>query len=356
MHGRGNAMTRSKSAAFTWILLCCSLVWAASDSTPLQSMRLYVTNSRGDDISVIDLSSMKVISTIKVGERVHGVAVQADGRRLFATVESDHTLRIVDTATEQIIATIKLTGRPNQCAVTPNGKYVVVPIRDGGSADIVDVEQQKIVKVLPIQEPHNSLNIGSNRYIFISSMGSHEVDLIDLEKLDYEAHIPAGGRPRPFLVTSDGRTMYAAVSNLHGFDIVNIPEKKVLQRVELPTEHPQLKPREFETPDTFTHGIGLSPDESEVWVTSLFDDAVYIYDLIAKKVVAHMPTGDGPNWVAFSPDGKYACISNTDSDDVYIYDVKSRREVARVKVGKAPKRLLVVNVPVDGHKVEASGK
>ncbi len=319
-------------------------------------MRLYVGNSRGDDVSVIDLNTMKVVSSIKVGQNVHGVAMQADGRRLFVTVESDHTVRTVDTATEQIIGTVKLTGRPNQCAATPNGKYVVVPIRDGASADIVDVEQQKIVKVLPIREPHNALNIGSNRYTFISSMGSHEVYLIDLEKLDYETHIPAGGRPRPFLVTRDGTTMYVAVSNLHGFDIVDISSKKLVQRVELQAEHAQLKPRKYETPDTFTHGIGLSPDENELWVTSLFDDAVYIYDLKAKKVIAHMATGDGPNWVAFSPDGRYVCISNTDSDDVYIYDAKSKREIARVKVGKAPKRLLVANVPVAGHKVEALAK
>lgn len=337
---------RSRFVTLIWMLLSCTLAWAASDANETQRMRLYVGNSRGDDISVIDLISMKVISNIKVGERIHGLAIQADGRRLFTTVESDHTLRIVDTATEKIISTIKLTGRPNQCAVTPDGKYVVVPIRDGASADIIDIEQQKIVKVLPIQEPHNSLNIGSNRYIFISSMGSHEVDLIDLEKLEYAAHIPAGGRPRPFLVTSDGRTMYVAVSNLHGFNIVDIPEKKVIQRVDLPAEHSQLRPREFETPDTLTHGIGLTPDESEVWVTSLLDDCVYIYDLKAKKVVGRLPTGDGPNWVAFSPDGKYACVSNTDSDDVYIFDVKARREVARVKVGKVPKRLLVANVPV----------
>lgn len=315
-----------------------------------------MANSRGDNISVIDLTSMKVISTINLGaERVHGLAVQADGRRLFTTVESDHTLRIVDTATEKVIGTVKLQGRPNQCAVTPDGKYVVVPIRDGASADIVDIEQQKIVKVLPIQEPHNSLNIGSNQYIFISSMGSHEVDLIDLKKLDYIAHIPAGGRPRPFLMTKDGQTMYVAVSNLHGFDIVDIASKKLVQRVELPAKHKELRPLEFETPDTFTHGIGLTPDESEVWVTSLFDDCVYIYDLKTRKVVAHLPTGKGPNWVAFSPDGKYAAISNTDTNDVSIFDAKARVEVARVKVGKVPKRLLVANVSV-ATKSEPSGR
>src|SRR6202047_4783512 len=284
------------------------------------NLLLYVGNSMGDDVSVVDLASLKVIGDITVGEHVHCVALTEDGRRLFTTSELDHTLIISDTGTHKIIGTVKLPGKPNHCAVTPDGRYVTVPIRDGDSVAIVDVNQQKIVKLLPIKEPHNSVNMGSNRYMFVSSMGAHEIDVIDLEKMDYSARIPVGGRPRPFVVSKDGRTMYVAVSDLHGFNIVDIPEQKVTQRVEIPSEHPAPpRPREFETPDTETHGLALSPDESEIWVTSLLDVCIYIYDLKAKKVTARLNTGDGPNWVVFSPDGKLACVSNTDSDDVSIF-------------------------------------
>src|ERR1700676_597247 len=326
------------SAWLTWSLPCFS----ASDN-----FLLYVGNSMGDDVSVIDLASLKVIGDITVGPHVHGVAVTPDGRRLFTTSEVDHTLIISDTETHKIIGTVKLPGKPNQCAVTPDGRYVIVPIRDGDSVAIVDVNQQKIVKLLPIKEPHNSLNMGSNKYMFVTSMGSHEIDVIDLEKMDFSAHIAVGGRPRPFVVSKDGRTMYVAVSDLHGFNIVDIPEQKVTQRVEMPSEHPgPPRPREFETPDTATHGLALSPDESEIWVTSLLDDCIYIYDVKAKKITGRLNTGSGPNWVVFSPDGKYGCVSNTDTDDVSIFNVKDRREVARVKVGKVPKRLAISIVPV----------
>jgi YVTN family beta-propeller protein len=327
------------------IVLCGLLAWAA-DKPAAENLRLYVGNSRGDDVSVIDLSSMKVVGDIKLGDRIHGVAVQPDGKRLFVTVESDHTLRIIDTATQQTVGVVKLSGRPNQVAVTPDGKYVAVPIRDGDKVDIVDVAKQQVVKSLPIKEPHNALNAGSNRYMFVSSMGSHEIDVIDLEKMDYSAVIPAGGRPRPYTVSPDGKTMFVAVAELHGFDVVSIPEKKVLERVEMTAEHPTPHPLQYETADTRTHGLALTPDGSELWVSSLLDDCVYVYEVQVKKFVGKVATGVGPNWLAFTPDGKYLSVSNADSDDVSIIDVKNRREITRIKVGKVPKRLAVASPPV----------
>lgn len=330
------------------LLLCGTALFSCWCSAQTAAAKLYVDNSRGDDISVIDLGSLKVVDDIKVNaSNPHGLAVSSDGSRLFVTTESDKMLRVVDVSTKHIVAAVQLTGKPNQCAVTRNGRYVAVPIRDGDSVDIVDIQQSKIVKVLPIKEPHNAFSIGSDRYLFVSSMGSHEISIIDLEKMDFSSVIPAGGRPRPYVVTPDGKLIYVAVSNLHGFNIVDVQNKKVLTRFEMPSEHPgPPRPRKFETPDTTTHGLALSPDGSELWVTSLLDDAIYVYDVKTSKIVGKVAVGDGPNWVVFSPDGKYVCVSNTDSDDVSIIDVKGRHEVARVKVGKVPKRLAVSVAPV----------
>ncbi len=328
------------SGFFSCFLLC------SAGNSAAQDLKLYVGNSRGDGISVIDMASLKVTGEIKAGKHIHGVCAQADGRRLFATVESDHTLRIIDTSTQQTIGTVQLAGKPNQCAATPDGKYVAVPIRDGDKVDIVDVMQQKIVKSLPLKEPHNALNTGSNRYIFVSAMSGHEVDTIDLEKMDYASHIPVGGRPRPYVVNSTGDTMYVALAELHGFVIVNIPQQKVVERVEIPAQHPTPRPLQYETDDTRTHGLGLTPDGSELWISSLLDNCMYIYDLKTRKITGRVPTGAGPNWIVFTPDGKYACVSNTDTDDVSIIGVKTRREVTRLKVGRVPKRLAIVTVSV----------
>jgi YVTN family beta-propeller protein len=106
------------SSIFTGLVLA----WSFPTPAPAQNTRLYVGNSIADDITVIDLNSLKVLGGINVGPHVHGIAVQADGKRLFTTSEGDKTLRIFDTSTGKLLSEIKLTGRPNQCAVTPDGK------------------------------------------------------------------------------------------------------------------------------------------------------------------------------------------------------------------------------------------
>jgi len=316
-------------------------------SQPAHSTLLYVGNSRGEDVTVIDLNALKILDQFKLGDRVHGLAIDGSGRFLFATVESDHTLRVVDTSSDHVIATIPVTGRPNQCAVTLDGKYVVVPIRDRDSVDIIDVQQRKVIKVLPLKVPHNAVIFpGSNRLVFVSSMGDRAINLIDLSTLDYSAKLSVGGVPRPYVLADDGRTIYVAESDLHGFVEVSVPEKRVVRRVEIPSMNKTPHPRPYEPIETLTHGLALSPDGRELWVTSLLDDSIYVYDVVAKRVTERLTTGDGPNWVSFSPDGKFVCVSNTDSQDVSIFDAKSHKELARIKTGGVPKRVLVADVPV----------
>jgi YVTN family beta-propeller protein len=326
------------------LIVALALVLApAAGADRKESVRkLYVTNSAGDNIHVIDLRTFRVTGEIRPGQHPHGAAVSADGQRFFTTVEGNHTLRVIDTASDQIIQTIGLSGLPNQCAVTPDGKWVGVPIREGDGVDMVDVTAGKIVKTLPVTQPHNCYNAHRNDHIWVTSMGARKVNLIDLKSLAYVVEIPVGGIPRPLAVTRDEKTLYCQLSDLHGFVVADVAGRKVLSKVELPPLSPDVT---FPVPHTPSHGLELTPDEKELWVTSCGTDTIYIYDTAGKKIVGKVATGKGPAWVTFSPDGKYCCVSNVLSDDVSIIDAAQRQEIARIKVGKMPKRLVVASVP-----------
>src|SRR5262249_29825246 len=129
---REATLRKSILLAAAWLLaVSCGNAEAATRSI------LYVANSQGDDISIIDLATQKVVKTLKVGPIVHGVCAQADGRRAFATIESENSLKVIDTRTNTVTDSIALGGRPNECAATNDGRYVVVPLLAPANLSVV---------------------------------------------------------------------------------------------------------------------------------------------------------------------------------------------------------------------------
>ncbi len=323
------------------ILLALLLIASAVQARPI----LYVANSQGDDITVIDLPTQKIMTTIKVGPIVHGVCAQGDGRRAFATIESEHSLKVIDTQKNAVIDSIALPGQPNECAATTDGKYVVVPLlAPANSAVIIDMMQKKIVKTLKVVHPHNCFTPegGSNTVVWCEERDAYRINRIDLKTMEYTNMVKVAGDPRPFIVTPDEKTLYTALSGLHGFATIDIPNKMMTQTLLPPM--PWMNCR-VEPPNTPVHGIALTADGKKLWVTSVSDSGVYVYDIAAKTLGPKITVGECPNWISMSKDGKYATVSNANTDDASILDARSEKEIARIKVGKAPKRLLVIEVP-----------
>lgn len=67
-----------------------------------------------DKVYVIDIASAKVIGTIKVGNRAHGVVISKDGKTAYVTNQQDNTVSEID------VATLKETRR-FPVGKTPNG-------------------------------------------------------------------------------------------------------------------------------------------------------------------------------------------------------------------------------------------
>lgn len=324
---------------------------ALAQTTPM----LYVTNSAGDNVNVINLQSMKIVDNIVVGKKPHGVCAPDNGRTIFVTVMSTNVLKVVDTATNKITATIPLVSHPsgaepNQCASTPDGRYVAVPMRVYGAEqsklgdiDVIRMPQGKIVKVLSVRFPHNCFGAGSNQFLYCETRASGKIYRLNLKTMSLDEDFPTGPDPRPFAIAPDAKTIYTALGGFHGFAIVDMRNKDI-QRVALsgPPEAPICQNYE---PNTPTHGIALSPNGNELWVTSMDNASVYAYDISAKSWSAPIRTGDCPNWISMSPGGKYVTVSNCGANTVSIIDAQAKKVIANVRVGDVPKRLLVVAVP-----------
>jgi YVTN family beta-propeller protein len=59
--------------------------------------RVYVSNGRGGTISIINVSTNAVTSTIPVGQRPWGIALTGDGRKLYTANGPSNDVSVVDT-------------------------------------------------------------------------------------------------------------------------------------------------------------------------------------------------------------------------------------------------------------------
>ncbi len=326
-----------------FVLVALMIVMVPFARTGSVTAKVYVANAEGDDLTVIDPVSLRVIGNIKVGSKPHGLVASPSRDRIYVSVEGTNRLLAVDTTSHRIVGQAEVGQTPNQVTVTADGKFVYVPLRGQAAVDIVDTTTMKVVKRVALAEwPHNSYTSADGKRVYVTTINGKKIFVFDPSTHNILSIIEPGGKVRPVALTKDGSLMYVALSELHGFAVVDVQQRKTIKRVELAPLPPDT-PRPYL--DTYTHGLALTPDERELWVTSCAGGAVWVFSVPDLRRLAKVDVGKFPNWLAFSSDGKTLFVSNTESDAVSAIDVGARKVVATILVGKAPKRIIFVSSP-----------
>jgi YVTN family beta-propeller protein len=311
------------------------------------SVRIYQTNSAGDHVDVIDPASNKVVMKVEGIEVPHGVAFSPDGKRAYITCESESTLWATDTKTGKLIAKAKLSGHPNNLSVSKDGKYAFVGIAVApGAVDVIDTANMELAKSIPVKGAvHNTYVTPDGKYVVAGSIPGKMITVIDekTQQVAWELPVPAGVRPMAFDKAADGSTahIYAQLSNLHGFIVVDFKTHQIAQTVKLP-DQPLIGKAESAAP---SHGIAVSPDGKTMWVNSSLASGIFEYSLPDLKVLGYVKTDKVPDWVTFTPDGKKVYVANSAVNTVTAIDTASRKEIATIPVGEVPKRNGTVVVP-----------
>jgi YVTN family beta-propeller protein len=311
------------------------------------SVRIYQTNSAGDEVHVIDPSTNKVVLKVTGIEVPHGVTFSPDGTRAYISCESESTLWATDTKTGKLIAKAPLSGHPNNVSVSKDGKYVFVAIVVApGAVDVIDTSSMKNVKSISVKGGvHNTYVTPDGKYVVAGSIAGKIITVIDEQTLQVAWEIPfdQGVRPITFEKAPDGSTsrMFAQLSGLNGFAVVDFKTHKEVTRVKNPDE-PGGGKAESGAP---SHGIGVSPDNQTLWVNSSIAGAVFEYSLPDLKPLGYVKVGKVPDWLTFTPDGKMLYVAVSGENTVSAIDTAARKEVGRIPVGEVPKRNGTVVIP-----------
>jgi YVTN family beta-propeller protein len=330
---------------------------AAACVKPLSgsTARIYVTNSAGNTLDVIDPSINQVVQVIHDIELPHGVGFSPDGTRVYVSNESESILDVVDRKSGKILKKVPLSGRPNNLAVAKDGRRVLVGVRtDPGAVDVIDANSLQRSKSIPVDgSVHNVYVTPDGKYAVSGSIENKAATVIDLstEQVAWEIKFDRSVRPMAFEANPDGSTrrIFVQLSGLNGFAVVDFAKRAEVSRVTLP-EQPGGFGSAEERQATPSHGIGVAPDGKSLWVNSTVANAVFKYSLPDLQLIGFSPfpvvhplnriaTGAVPEWITFTPDSQRVYISNSGARSISVIDAKTLKSVAVIPVGEVPKRI-----------------
>lgn len=216
---------------------------------------------------------------------------------------------------------------------TPDGKTLVV------GSDLKDfwyvIDAQSGALKGKIQAPksmfaHNMGLSPDGKTVFMAPNGV-TMTVGDVPSMKALKTITFSDHVRPFVINHDATRVYANLNNLLGFEIADVNTGKVIKRIEAPAEMWKAKwgdlKQRFYGHGCPSHGIALTPEESEVWVVDNINYGVLVYDNTGEWPVLKMtfPTTASADWITMGLDGQYAFLSSGD-----VVDVKSKKIVAQM--------------------------
>lgn len=316
---------------------------------------LWQTNSEGDDAHIIDIASRSVVGRVVLGPQPHGIAAPRLASVVYITTEANGhpngDLIALDSLTLEEIFRIPVGREPHAIAVTADGRWVYVPCRDGHYW-VVDTQTRTVAaRIRTDGRPHNTSISRDGRLAFLSPMGEPKrVTIVDIAAGHrVVGEIPFSASTRPPALAADASLLFHHVDGLNGFEVADTSKRRVVARIEHSTPlrglyvHGKLGWLSF---DGFQrcHGLAVRPGETEVWSTC--GEGVTIHNGRAPfDERSWIPLRDDAYWLTFSPDGKYAFIPIPGRREVAMVDASARKVVSHIPVGDGPKRNLVIVPP-----------
>jgi DNA-binding beta-propeller fold protein YncE len=260
-------------------------------------------------------------------EAIKGIAAHAGTARLY--VSTSRRIAAYDLRTDKLVWEQRVDGRgTDRLALSPDGQTIYAPELGAPKWAVVDAATGSLIKTIDKADsnPHNTQFSDDGRFVYFEAEGNtRTMSLVDAKTQTIVKDIgPFGNMVRPFTFNGKQTLIFANINDFLGFEVADVASGKVIYHVEVPGVTAGKSP----THGIPSHGIAMTQDESEIWISDNANNYVRIFD--ATKMPPVMKTSvkvrDEPGWITFGIDGKLAYPSTGD-----VIDVKTKKVVATLQ-------------------------
>jgi len=109
---------------------------------------IYMTNSDGNSISIIDTARQDRIGVIPVGKQPGRIALTPDGQTLVYNLQGDNAMGFADAGSRRQTAVVPIGGRSLSLTLSRDGAWAYGGIQDQDRIAVVSVVERKLIRYI----------------------------------------------------------------------------------------------------------------------------------------------------------------------------------------------------------------
>ncbi|MEU8036027.1 YncE family protein [Streptosporangium sp. NPDC049078] len=335
--------------------------------------RVYVPNSEGNTVSVIDPRTYRVLRTFAVARRPQHVVPSWDLKTLWVNNNDGNSLTPIDPMTGKAGKPV-FVDDPYNLYFTPDGRTALVmaerenrldfldphtmrrrhslhmPCRGINHADftadgnlllgscefsghlvVVDTAARRVRAVIDLADGttrRKGIQRAASRYSDASYAMDHDMAHDSMR----HGHMPYPNMPQDVKLSPDGTTFYVADMAKDGVWLVDAKEFRVTG---------------FVKTGAGAHGLYVSRDSKVLYVSNRGAGSVSVISFALRRPIDtwHIPGGGSPDMGGVSADGRRLWLSGRYDGVVYVFDTGNGDLIRKIDVGAGPHGLSIYPQP-----------
>jgi YVTN family beta-propeller protein len=293
--------------------------------------RIYVPNSGGSTVTVINPATYRVTGTFRSGLNPQHVVPGYDMRTLYVTNNQANSLTPVNPRTGRRAGRNIGVDDPYNMYFTPDGRYAIVVAEARQNLDFRDPHTFRLEHRIHVNcAGVDHIDFAANgAYLIASCEYAGRLVRVDLHTLAVAGYLSLpGAAPQDIKLDPAGRIFYVADKNHGGVWLVVASTFRLAGFI--PTG-----------PDA--HGLYPSRDARYLYVTNRGSGTITLISFATRRIAGtwRIPGGGSPDMGNLSPDGKVFWVSGRYDNVVYAISTAGGHVLARIPVGSQPHGLCV---------------
>ncbi|WP_150524104.1 PQQ-dependent catabolism-associated beta-propeller protein [Roseibium sediminis] len=309
------------------------LATCLATTSPALANKAFVSNERGNTVTVVDTETWEALAEFEAGNRPRGIGVSPDGKHLYVCASDDDSIKVFDTTTYEFLWSLPSGPDPELFVLSPDGHTLYVSNEDDNLVTVVDTLKKTIIAEVPVGvEPEGMAVSPDQKYVINTSETTNMAHFIRTDTYKIEHNILVDQRPRYARYTNDGQTLFVSSEIGGTVSVINAGGET----------GPVLEGKiSFEVPGVQAEwlqpvGMRITSDNQWLFVALGPANRVAVINIPNREVEKYILVGQRVWQLEFTPDEKYLLTTNGNSNDITVIDVAAQEAIKSIQVGQQP--------------------